>query len=274
VIEPTLGIVAATAAGAGALASGWAVRRMLRPFPVQGVPILRYRLVGPALAGSPLNDHRVPLSAFDAQVRHLSRRGFKAVSLGEALRRIREPAFLAQNPVALTFDGPYAAFSISAWPVLQRWGMNQVTLFYPPHVLGQRELRFMHGRAEPLMDPRVLRRLAKAGVEVGLQGWPEKTDVDTLTRQLVEGRSKLVEISDQAVDLVCYPPGAPDPDFQAAAVTAGFRAATLIGGGGMLTPRTDPLEILRFRVVRETELLQVAFYLAQRKIPGRAPELY
>ena len=97
------------ASGGGALLglSGYGVWTALRPARVIGVPLLRYRIVGPPRPGSPLNEIRVPMSCFEGQLRHLARRGHRAVTLGEAAARRRDSAFLAQAPLVFVFEGPY-----------------------------------------------------------------------------------------------------------------------------------------------------------------------
>src|SRR5687767_8778502 len=111
-------MVAGVAGAVGAAGLALAARRALA---ARGIPVLRYRLVGPILPGSVINDVRVPPSQFEAQARHLARRGFEAVTLSEALEQRGDAAFLRRRPVVFTFDGPWAAFGVSAWPVLQRY---------------------------------------------------------------------------------------------------------------------------------------------------------
>ena len=105
-MSPALaGLLAAGSVGAlgvGAMA-GWSI---FRPPRLEGIPVLRYRIVGPALAGSPLNEVRVPVSRFAPQIRYIARRGFRAVTLSEAVARLQDRSFLATNPIVLCFDPP------------------------------------------------------------------------------------------------------------------------------------------------------------------------
>jgi peptidoglycan/xylan/chitin deacetylase (PgdA/CDA1 family) len=257
-------LVAELAAGVGVALGGayLGVRSLLRPLRALGVPVLRYRLIGPPIPGSMLNELRIPSSKFEAQIRHLSRRGFWAVSLEEALARRGEREFLDQNPIALTFDGPYATFALVVWPILQRHGMNRVTLFFPPQSVGKDMIRLPEGRPERILDLETLLRLCREGVSVGLQAVPRgDADPYQLATDFTAGRRALSQLTRQPVDLLGLPFA--HPAAIAAAKRVGFKGAAVLGDG-VLTHRTPRFEIPRFSVQPDTELVQVALVVSRR----------
>lgn len=254
--------IVAGLAGAGAASVGALALRARRRAP--GIPVLRYRLVGPTLPGSAINDQRLPMSALEAQLRHLSRRRFEALTLSEALARrsSRGAGRGAARAVALTFDGPWAGFGAAVWPALDRAGLVRVTLFFPPDRLGQATLDVGEGRPEPLLSPDALAALAARGVELGVQWGPRP---DETARERVEAlrraRAKLEEVAGHPVVLLSLPPGPPDAGLQRAARRAGFTGAALLGGRGTLDRAASRWAIPRIVVDRDLQLMQLALSL-------------
>lgn len=258
-MTPGAAVGAVVGAGAGlGVALLWQRSRRLR-----GIPILRWHLVGPLLPGSALNELRVPPSAFEEQVGHLGRRGFRAVTLSEALARRGDRRFVAKDPIVLTVDGPGLGFLATAWPILRRHGLDKATLFFPPTRLGQKELVVPEGRPEPILLPEQLAELAKQGVELGVQvGLRDKAE------DLARGRARLAELTGAPVELAALPPGGRvDPQLQAAVKKAGFRGAALAFGDQPLRSRTHTLAIPRLAVRPDTSLLDVALFVSTRR-PG------
>jgi peptidoglycan/xylan/chitin deacetylase (PgdA/CDA1 family) len=227
---------------------------------------LRYRLVGRPLPGSPINDLRLPVSKFEAQIRHIYRRGFVPVSISEALARRGERAFLEASPIVLTFDGPYASFASAAFPILCRYRLNRATLFFPPSYLGETELSFPDGRAEPLLSPTTLRRLMNSGVTLAVQAPVRAEDeYDPLLAEFQAARRVLAQFCQQDPEFVSY-------SFSSAAASeaareAGYKASFVLGDG-IMKKRGDPFGIPRFGVQTDTELVQLAMVLARRASKG------
>ncbi|RMG15435.1 MAG: hypothetical protein D6731_08410 [Planctomycetota bacterium] len=257
-------MVGGLVAGAGALVTGGTLlaARWRRPPAIVGVPILRYRLVGRPVPGSPINDLRLPVSLFEAHAQHLRRRGFVPVTLAEALRRRKERAFLEGNPVVLTFDGPYASFASVVWPILCHYRLNRVTLFYPPAYLGHEQLVFPEGRPEPLLSTGDLRRLLAEGVSLGVQAPAARgQELPGLLAELRAGRQALADFSGSTPDTVAYSFSSV-PAVQAAR-EAGFLGAAVLGEG-VMSPGESPYAVPRFAVQPDTEPVQLAMVLARR----------
>lgn len=261
-MAPSWEIVAAGAGAAALGGAGLALRRLLSEPRPEGVPVLRYRLVGPPLPGSPLNDLRVPVSRFEAQVRHVARRGYTAVTLEEAVKGARSRAFLARNPIAFTFDGPYVSTGTVAWPILHRYGLARATLFYPPARLGQRELRFTEGRPEPILTPDQLQALARDGLSLGVQAsLAEAASYDEQVAELRAGRQALSDVTGAEVGAVALPLN--ERLARRASRAAGFQVAAVLGDG-VVTRRTPRYSIPRYAVQPNTELVEVALVIARR----------
>jgi peptidoglycan/xylan/chitin deacetylase (PgdA/CDA1 family) len=252
-------------AGSGAAAfglGGFGAWSLLRPARMTGVPVLRYRVVGASLAGSPLNDVRVPLSRFEPQMRYLARRGFRAVTLSEAVAKVGDRDYRHTNPIALTFDGPYRSFLTDAWPVMRRYGLAAATLFYPPDRLGQAQLTFRQGRPEPIISLEELAGLARQGVELGVQaGAADDLPREQMISQLSAGRRALASLAGQEVD--CVTLSFTTKRSVAAASAAGFRVIGAIGDGA-ITRAEEAHGVPRFPIMPDSTLLDLALVVSRR----------
>ena len=104
---------------------------------------------------------------FEQQMRWLSRRGLRGVSIAELLAA--RAAGAGKGLVGLTFDDGYADFAEYALPVLQRYGFT-ATVFVIAGRLGGDNVWDPAGPRKPLLDAAQVRRLAEAGVEIGSHG--------------------------------------------------------------------------------------------------------
>ncbi|MCA8926369.1 MAG: hypothetical protein KDD82_31465 [Planctomycetes bacterium] len=262
----SLALLAGLGAAGAAGAAGFAARHLTRSAGYAGVPVFRYYLVGPPRPGSILNDVRVPISQFEAQIRHIARRGFRAVSVTEATERRGEKSFLESKPVVITFDGPGAGFYLSAFPILFRYGMLPVTLYFPAMILGQSELVLQEGRPEPILSTEQLIELTENGMHLGLMTGELPGEDSAKVADALRGlRSELEEISGESVDHLALPLTEPDAQAIKAAKLAGFSTAAIVGGGGTYTAQSDPYAMPRFPVKSGMHLVQVAYCLARRR---------
>ncbi|MBK6018071.1 polysaccharide deacetylase family protein [Streptomyces sp. MBT53] len=168
----------------------------------------------------------------DRQLRWLSRRGLRGVSMAELLAaRARGEG---HGLVGLTFDDGYADFVDNALPVLARWDCG-ATLFVLPGRLGGDNAWDPLGPRRPLLTADGIRRAAAEGVEIGSHGLTHvdltKADDATLKAEVAESRSVLAELTGTTVDGFCYPYGTVDARAVAAVQEAGYAYACAIDPG-------------------------------------------
>ncbi|WP_262058064.1 polysaccharide deacetylase family protein [Streptomyces sp. STR69] len=165
----------------------------------------------------------------DRQLRWLSRRGLRGVSMAELLTaRARGEG---HGLVGLTFDDGYADFVDNALPVLARWDCG-ATLFVLPGRLGGDNSWDPLGPRKPLLTADGIRRAAAEGMEIGSHGLTHvdltKADDATLKAEVAESRSVLAELTGTNVDGFCYPYGTIDARTVAAVREAGYTYACAI----------------------------------------------
>lgn len=244
--------------------SGYGLWTSLRRAQVIGIPVLRYRLVGPPRPGSPLNEVRVPMSCFEAQLRHLARRGHTAVTLSEAAAGRKDSAFLAKAPIAFVFEGPYRSFVEYAWPALRDVGFGKATLLFPPKALGQSQLRFRRGRPEPVLRTETLARLARSGVELGLHaaGLDPQSDQE-IQSELIAGRAALADLAGQPITTAAVPFST--PKATRALKKAGFSLVAATGDGVLeRKDKGSPLLVPCFPIQPDTSLLDLVLVVSRR----------
>ncbi|MFI6404469.1 polysaccharide deacetylase family protein [Streptomyces sp. NPDC050548] len=177
----------------------------------------------------------------DRQLRWLSRRGLRGVSMAELLAaRARGEG---HGLVGLTFDDGYADFVDNALPALARWDCG-ATLFVLPGRLGGDNAWDPLGPRKPLLTADGIRRAAAEGVEIGSHGLTHvdltKADDATLKAEVAESRSVLAELTGTTVDGFCYPYGTIDARAVAAVQEAGYTYACAIDPGDLSGPHAFP----------------------------------
>jgi len=170
----------------------------------------------------------------DRQLRWLSRRGLRGVSMAELLAaRARGEG---DGLVGLTFDDGYADFVDNALPALARWDCG-ATLFVLPGRLGGDNAWDPLGPRKPLLTADGIRHAAAEGMEIGSHGLTHvdltKADDATLKAEVAESRSVLAELTGTTVDGFCYPYGTIDARAAAAVQEAGYTYACAIDPGDL-----------------------------------------
>ncbi|WP_246267896.1 polysaccharide deacetylase family protein [Nonomuraea typhae] len=160
---------------------------------------------------------------FAAQMRWLSRRGLRGVSMRDLLDAQRSGT--AGRLVGLTFDDGYADFVTHALPVLLRHGFTG-TVFAVTGRLGGDNAWDPLGPRKPLMTAEQLREVAAHGMEIGshtlthasLAGAPA-ADV---RHQVEASRIELEGILGRPVTGLAYPYGHADDEAVEAVRAAGY----------------------------------------------------
>jgi peptidoglycan/xylan/chitin deacetylase (PgdA/CDA1 family) len=180
---------------------------------------------------------------FDRQLRWLSRRGLRGVSMAELLRARRQGR--GDGLVGLTFDDGYADFTTEVLPVLRRYGFT-ATVFVIAGVLGGHNTWDMPGPRKSLMAASDVWRAADAGIEIGSHSLthahlPEVGDAE-LADEVCRSRVLLSEVAGREVSGFCYPYGAAGEREVKQVEAAGYDYACAVQGstlnGRHAIPRT------------------------------------
>ena len=199
---------------------------------------LAYHRVG----HTPSDPYAIGPQRFAAQMAWLARRGYRALSLGEALAiQQQTDASPIQRIIALSFDDGYRDFLQHALPVLQRHSFR-ATLFVVAGRLGE-TADWPGAGGAPLLTRQELCEVTAEGIEVGAHGWQHRPfpvlDPILLEQELARTRDRLSKLTGNPIAGLAYPYGRTTPAVMAAVSTAGFTwAATARSGRNSAhTPR-------------------------------------
>jgi peptidoglycan/xylan/chitin deacetylase (PgdA/CDA1 family) len=266
------GYIVGGSLGLIALGAGLSARNFFRPLRAYAVPILRYRMIGPPLAGSPFNSLRVTAPAFQQHLDYIARRGFHLVTLSEALSNLGSREFLESKPVVLTFDGGYKTLDRYVRPAMEDYGFKKFTMFVATEGIGQDNSYETggRGRPEPMLDKTSLREFANMGVEIGSLGRKaldlSRLSHQTLLDELKESRQKLSEISGQDVSIVAYPRDAQVSHAELILKKAGYQYAAWISLQGLLEADSLAFRLPRYPLSRKSKLIEIALILSGRLV--------
>lgn len=182
-------------------------------------------------------DLSIPPEAFDRQVGHLLRRGWRAATFTEAVTGTASGRVLA-----ITFDDAFASVRRYAEPILARHGAV-ATVFAPTDFMaGGMRLQWegiAHWGQTPFaaeleaMDWGDLRRLADAGWEIGSHtcSHPSLPTLDDarLADELTRSRTRCAEELGRCRS-IAFPYGDLDRRVVAAAAAAGYEAGARLSG--------------------------------------------
>ncbi|MBR0670178.1 trifunctional glycosyltransferase/class I SAM-dependent methyltransferase/polysaccharide deacetylase [Neoroseomonas soli] len=130
------------------------------------VPVLMYHRI--AEDGPPsLARYRVAPAMFEAQLRHLRRRGFHAIDAAELHWSLATRRPLPGRPVLITFDDGYRDFRETAWPMLQANDFTAEVFVATDTVGGTAAWDSGHGPPAPLLDWDDIVALSREGVGFG-----------------------------------------------------------------------------------------------------------
>ncbi|MFF4171223.1 polysaccharide deacetylase family protein [Streptomyces sp. NPDC001744] len=187
-----------------------------------------------SIANTADDPYRVTVSPvrFARQLRWLGERGLRGVSVGELLTAAAQGR--ARSLVGLTFDDGYADFADAALPLLRRHGFT-ATVYVLPGRLGGENGWDAAGPRKRLLSGDAVRRIARAGMEIGSHGLthvplPEADD-RTLAAETLRSRELLEELTGGPVEGFCYPYGRFDRRAMRAVREAGYRYACAIDPG-------------------------------------------
>jgi peptidoglycan/xylan/chitin deacetylase (PgdA/CDA1 family) len=197
---------------------------------------------------------------FAAQMRTIHRAGFSFVD-GTLFRRLmtgdapapRDPAVL------LTFDDGYASFEAHAVPVLREYGASAIIFVHTDR--GSRQIE----TERPLLDWDAVGRMQSEGFEIGNHSHTHRScrqlSNDELDDELVRSEAILRERTGRAPRYFAYPGGVFDDRMQSKLNGRGYVGA-FGGGQGRTSPSSNPMNLERICVRRETSSRQLSLAMA------------
>jgi len=176
----------------------------------------------------------IPPAAFRWQMEWLARRGYRGVSLSQALQ-----TDAGSRIVALTFDDGYRGFAEQVWPVLQALNFGCTLLVVTGRV--GRPADWPEALGKQLLDWDALQALAVQGVELGAHGHSHRP-LDNLPlaeveQELQTTRKTLADRLGTPPAGLVYPYGRWSPAVERSVQATDFQwAATARGGRNQSSP--------------------------------------
>jgi len=173
-----------------------------------------------------LNRLWLSLNAFEKQLDHISRNGFRVLSMDAALQFMeRAKKIRKTRPLSLTFDNGYRDFYDHAFPLLSRYEFP-ATVLVSPRKVGT-SLTVGGEKVEYLTWP-MLKELAKNNVIIGAyedQRWnindiPE----ETVREHITEYKKMLEDRLDVDIRYFGVKEGVPKPEIRDLLISEGYRA--------------------------------------------------
>jgi lipopolysaccharide/colanic/teichoic acid biosynthesis glycosyltransferase len=165
--------------------------------------------------------------AFAAQLEHLRRHGWRALSLDEYLAAL-DGAPTPRRSYLVTIDDGHESVARIGAPMLAKAGVPSV-LFVCPSLLGDRARWAEDYPDEVLISADGLRKLAGLGVELGVHGWDHTRmigmDAAALERHVADARTELRTATNINTRAFAYPYGTHDDAARAAVEAAGYDTA-------------------------------------------------
>ena len=223
------------------------------------IPILTYHHTEQAPPkGFPMRSLWVTPSSFSAQMRWLSRLGYRGLAMSELMPFLRGEK--KGKVVGITLDDGYQSNVSHALPILKQHGFS-ATCYVVSGRLGQHnEWDAALGMAKAaLMSGEEMRAWVDAGMEVGSHTCSH-ADLNQLSlaearHELLQSKNDLEKLLQKPVTQFCYPYGHFSPEHEALVSQAGYEAATTTHRGRACA--TDRMTALpRVPVVRSTYAVQ------------------
>ena len=223
------------------------------------IPILTYHHTEQAPPkGFPMRSLWVTPSSFSAQMRWLSRLGYRGLAMSELMPYLRGEK--KGKVVGITLDDGYQSNVSHALPILKQHGFS-ATCYVVSGRLGQHnDWDAALGMAKAaLMSGEEMRAWVDAGMEVGSHSCSH-ADLSRLSlaearHELLQSKSDLENLLQKPVTQFCYPYGHFSPEHEALVSQAGYEAATTTHRGRACA--TDRMTALpRVPVVRSTYAVQ------------------
>jgi len=206
---------------------------------------------------------------FDDQMRYLHGKGYRTVSLNQALA---PPARrnLPEKPIVITFDDGTLDFWEHGKPVLERYDFTATLFVVTGRVGGHSDWDRELGEPErPLMSWEQVERLHESGHEIGShtethRPLTELSD-DEVRGELMHSREALFEKLGVAPNVLAYPRGFYEARHKRLARESGYWAACAVILGWRDLQRSDDYELKRMTVKGSESMLRFKARVALSK---------
>jgi peptidoglycan/xylan/chitin deacetylase (PgdA/CDA1 family) len=238
----------------------------LRGLPRHAPRVLMYHYFGPPPGADP-EKLFVDRQMFAAQLDHLDRHGWRALSLDEYLAAL-DGAATPRRSYLLTIDDGHESVGRLAAPLLHERGIPSV-LFVCPGLFGGRARWAQAYPDEQLSPAEQLRALPALGMELGLHGWDHTRMAgmaeDTLEVHVRRSHAALQAATGVSARSFAYPFGTHDLAARTAVAAAGYDVAFAVArehgrfaADRVFVQSTDSLTAFRLKLSRGYRLVSRA----------------
>jgi peptidoglycan/xylan/chitin deacetylase (PgdA/CDA1 family) len=216
--------------------------------------VLAYHAIAETAGAGAFAPYGVRPEEFRRQMVALQRAGYRFVSAEEVVHFLRGAGGLPRRPVLLTFDDCYTSVLEHALPILEARGIPAMAFAVTARLGSTNDwARGPGAPAMPLLDADGLRRLARAGVEIGAHSRAHRSlpslDAEALVDEVVGSCDDLRRMGFPPARFFAYPYGEADARVGAAVRAAGCEGAFTVEPG-LARPGVDRFRIPRVEILR------------------------
>ena len=195
----------------------------------------------------------VALEDFAAQMRFLSEKGYKVISLRELVRRLHEGVPL-DGEIVVTFDDGYKDNYENAFPILKQYDLP-ATIFVTTDLIGTRDKRDFERLSA--LDLRTLSDSGLIDIEPHTKTHPKlaKLVQDDAREEIVGAKEELERILGKTCDLFAYPYGNYSDETALLVRGLGFAGAITVEAGTVRSG-DDLVTLHRNSIDRTTSRIQ------------------
>jgi peptidoglycan/xylan/chitin deacetylase (PgdA/CDA1 family) len=222
--------------------------------------ILGFHKIGPAPGGWDTWFY-VPQATFVSYLDCLKEDGWQVLDVAAFLRGLADPDSLPERAALITFDDGYRSILDYGVPELRLFGYPAVMFVPTAFIGGHNDFDADNEPPEAICGWEELCELERSGVSVQSHGVSHRTFSELSPaeqeQELLRSKATLEDGLGKAVEVFSYPYG--DCGLEPGAVwraleRAGYRAASLYGGGPQRVPVDDPYRLARLAVGPDTDL--------------------
>lgn len=206
----------------------------------------------------------IPEEIFVGQLKSIKEQGWQVINISDFLQGLKDPQYLPERAMLLTFDDGYQSLCDVALPWLQRFAFPAIVFVPTDHIGGKNIFDSGVEPEETICDWDHLRELERSGVSVQSHSashrWFSHMNPTEQMMELVRSKEMLERNLGNRVEILAFPYGdsGNDPqEVRGMLKKAGYRAACMYGGGPMRLPMASPFGLERVAMGPDTVLTRV-----------------